>query len=328
MTEAYDYDPAGWQGHDFGAARAAYQQHVGSSYSAATAKQISAASLIEPKLTSVAQRPLIVVVDETGSMGEWPSTVFSKLPYLDHEVRWYLGDDAEIAFAAIGDAHNHRERYALQVQAFATGKALAEKLKNLVIEGDGGGNGGETYELAALYFLHNLEVDPAAQPIIIFIGDEPCFNSISVEDAKRWSQVTLTRSIDTRTVFQQLRQKASVYFIHKPYGSGGGSDNSGYTLDVRNGWTTLVGADHIAPLGDPNRVVDVIFGILAAEVDRVDDFREEIEGRQKPGQVNAVYKSLATIHALPAAKKELEAGKSRMFNMGDGGEGSTPLLGS
>lgn len=327
MSEAYDYDPAGWAGHDFGSARAAYDRHVGSSYSDATVKRISAGSLIEPSLTSKAQRPLIVVIDQTGSMGDWPATMFSKLPYLDHEVRWYLGDDAEIAFMAIGDAQHH-ETYPLQVQAFSSGQDLTKRLEALVIEGDGGGNGGETYELAALYLLHNLHVDPVAQPIVIFIGDEPCFNSISVEDAQTWSKVRLERSTSTASVFADLRKKASVYFIHKPYGSGSGSDDDATTRSVRSSWAKLVEPDHIAPLGDPNRVVDVIFGILAAETDRLDDFREEIEGRQTPAQVGVVYKSLATIHAISAPRKELEAGKSTLYVSDDDAEETPPLLGA
>lgn len=327
MTEAYDYDPSGWKGHDFTAARAAYNRHVGSSYTDATAKGVKADELIAKELTSNAQRPLIVVVDQTGSMGEWPATMFSKLPYLAHEASWYLGDDTEIAFMAIGDAQSyHPEEYPLQVQDFASGQDLKKKLKKLVIEGKGGGGISETYELAALYLLENLKVDPAAEPVIIFIGDEECYNSVSVEDAEKWSKVTLEHSVTTSHIFKQLRKKASVYFIHKPYGYGSSGDDDETTKSVRRHWAKLVGGDHIASLGDPNRVVDVIFGILASEVGRFDDFVEEIEGRQTPSQRKTVYKSLATIHVLPSSREALPSGKSRMFNASDADDAS-PLLG-
>jgi hypothetical protein len=330
MSEAYDYDPGDWKGHDFGAARAAYNRHVGSSYADATAKKVSAKSLIEDKLTSTAQRPLIVVIDETGSMGDWPTTMFSKLPFLDHEVRYYLGDDAEVSFMAIGDAHCY-ENYALQVQPFASGTGLAESLKKLVIEGGGGGNGGETYELAALYLVHNLVVDPAAQPVVIFVGDEPCLPEISVEDAKKWSQVSLERRVSTAEVFKQLREKSSVYFIQKPYGSrtfaDDGSMDSG-SKRTHDCWEKLVGDDHIARLADPNRVADVIFGLLAAEVDRVDDFQKEIEDRQTKKQVDVVYKSLATVHAIaPKPRKEIGSGKSQVFVASDADD-APPLFGN
>ena len=329
MSESHDYVPAPqWQGHDFQRARARYDQHVSSSYQEAVSIGASLDSKREKQVSSKAQRPLIIVIDETSSMGDWPATMFSKLPYLDHEVRDYLGDDAEICFAAIGDAHKN-ETYALQVRPFATGKDLEVRLKQLTIENKGGGNGGETYELAALYFAHNLSVSAMAEPIVIFIGDEPCFDSVSVEHAAKYACVNLDRSLTTKQVFAELQRTASVYFIQKPYGSsdaGSGNSWNGETKRAHDKWVPLVGESHIAMLPDPNRVVDVIFGILAAEVDRIDDFREEIEGRQKPGQVKTVYKSLETIHAVTAgSRKALRSGNSVMLKDLGGGDASTPL---
>jgi hypothetical protein len=60
-------------------------------------------------------------------------------------------------------------------------------------------------------------------------------------------------------------------------------------------------------------VVDVIFGILAKETNKIDYFKDEIEGRQRPDQVDTVYKSLKTIHALPAEVKD-SGGKSVFRN--------------
>lgn len=332
MSEAYDYKPAPhWQGHDFGAARATYDQHVGSSYKDAAKKGISGASLVEASITSKAQRPLVIVVDETGSMGDWPATMFSKLPYLEHEVQYYLGNNAEICFAAIGDAHKG-ETYALQVRPFAVGADLKKYLKQLVIEGGGGGNGGETYELAALYLARNMIVDPLAEPIVIFIGDEPFFDTIGVDHALGYSKVKLERSITAIEAFGELAKRASIYFIQKPYNeSSSGNQMDSQTRTAHTKWANLLGEGHIAMLPDPNRVVDVIFGILAAEVDRIDDFRAEIEGRQTPAQVKMVYKSLNTVHELPgSARKALKSGNSVMLTKtGDGkgkGKPSTPLV--
>ncbi len=330
MTESYDYDPVDWKGHDFKAARAAYDRHVGSSYKDATAKGVDPDSLIETTITSTALRPLVVVVDQTGSMGDWPATMFSKLPYLDHEAKYYLGDDAEVCFAAIGDAH-HNERYPLQVRPFAQGKPLAAYLKELVIEGGGGGSVHETYELAALYLARNMQVDPMAEPIVIFIGDEHYYDTISIDHAERYCKVKLERSMRASEAFGELSRKAAVYFIQKPYGhsyDSGRNEMSGETKAVHEKWARLLGGDHIAILPDPGRVVDVIFGILAAEVDRVDDFREEIEGRQTKAQVDVVYKSLKTVHQVaPGTRKALRSGNSVMLR-DTGGDASTSLLDS
>ena len=36
-----------------------------------------------------AEVPIVIVTDLTGSMHDWPGTIFSKLPYLDNELKEY-----------------------------------------------------------------------------------------------------------------------------------------------------------------------------------------------------------------------------------------------
>ena len=61
-----------------------------------------------------------------------------------------------------------------------------------------------------------------------------------------------------------------------------------------------LGADHISMLPKPDRVVDVIFGILAKEKDRVDYFKKEITGRQTEKQVK---EALEALHPILGGKK-------------------------
>jgi hypothetical protein len=74
-----------------------------------------------------------------------------------------------------------------------------------------------------------------------------------------------------------------------------------------------VGLDNVAFLPDPNRVVDVIFGILAKETGRVDYFKDELTGRQRPDQVETVLTALKTVHALPNAGPAVHSGRSVML---------------
>ena len=86
---------------------------------------------------------------------------------------------------------------------------------------------------------------------------------------------------------------------------------SGVDKKIYNQWESYLGADHIAILPEAGRVVDVIFGIFAKETDRVDYFKEEIEGRQKPNQIAAAYKSLRSIHNLPPKNSIKKIGDGR-----------------
>lgn len=118
----------------------------------------------------------------------------------------------------------------------------------------------------------------------------------------------------TEAIFAELKAKFAVYYIRKPYGSNpSGQSMDGTNRRMRDRWIQLLGEDHVAELADPGRVVDVIFGILAQEADRVDYFREEIEGRQTHEQVATVYESLRTIHRKKAAASA-PSGKSRLHN--------------
>ena len=93
-------------------------------------------------------------------------------------------------------------------------------------------------------------------------------------------------------------------------------------------WAKLIGEDRIAFLPEADRVVDVIFGLLARETGRIDYFAKELEGRQRPDQVKTVMKSLATVHAAstPASKrKRLPRGASKLHKPAKGAKKTKPL---
>ncbi len=304
MAETSDYDPGAWKGHDFTAARKTYDAHAGRSYADAVASGVSAADLVPVSLTTDSPSPLVIVCDVTGSMGEWPKTIFSKLPYLDIEGKEYLGPDMEISFAAIGDA-KMGDRYPLQVQKFDKGTNLAERLKALKVEGGGGGDLCESYELGALYYARNVTMPKATKPIIIFIGDEGLHDYVEKAHGQA-HHINISAKVDTPAIFEELTRKYAVYVIRKHYSSGGVID-----LPIQKQWVELLNEDHVVPLQAAERVVDVIFGILAKETNRIDYFRKELEERQDAGQVDTVYKSLATVHALASSPKSAK-GKSVM----------------
>jgi len=55
------------------------------------------------------------------------------------------------------------------------------------------------------------------------------------------------------------------------------------------------------------------FRILAKETGRVDYFKDELTGRQRPDQVETVLTALKTVHALPNAGPAVHSGRSVML---------------
>lgn len=337
MSESGDYSGSVWSGHDYGSAYDRYDRHAGRSYASAKAKGTTVADLVPERLTTKSSSPLLVRCDITGSMHEAPKSMFAHLPFLTHEARTeYLGEHAELSFGAIGDATC--DTYPIQIRPFAKLTAppkkktatpwedpeIAKRLQELVIEGGGGGQQTESYELTALYDARLVEMPNAVRPIWIGIGDEMPYPEVDRDQAQRCCRIRLDRALPTAEVFAELQRKFAVYFVQLPYnGTVGVRDGmTDDTRKIRDRWVKLLGEDHVAMLTDPSRIVDVIFGILAAETGRVDYFRSELEGRQDPNQVVTVYKSLATVHRAPSGSpKLLTDGKSRLHRPTDGGRG-------
>jgi len=298
MPEDHDYSPAPWSARDtFASARSAYDVHVGRSYDDAKKKSVGHSDLVPKRISTKCEAPIVVYVDVTGSMGEWPATIFSKLGYLDHEAKFYFGSDYKIAFGAIGDCFC--DSYPLQIQPFTSGEGLKNALTKLVIEGGGGGGAKESYDLGALYASRNCYTPNALKPLLVFIGDEGLYDEIYPDMAEKYCKVNLKNNMPLKKVFDELLQRFDVYVIRKPYGydqTPGSADEK-----IQRQWEGLLGEDHVINLPEASRVVDVLFGIFAKVTNRVEDFEKELKDRQlkdKDGKhkVEVVMKSLMSIH--------------------------------
>lgn len=308
MTEAGDYDPGPWRGHNFKSLRDDYDVHVGRSYGDAASRGVDAQDMVPKKIKTESESPVVIVCDVTASMEEWPTTIFSKLPYLDLEGKEYLGETMEISFCAVGDQFS--DNYPLQVQEFCTGTDMEGALKNLIIEKGGGGQTNESYDLPALYYANNVEMPNATKPILIFIGDEGIYDFVDKEGGEKWAHTKIDkRKTTVKKLFEALKQKWSVYLVRKMYDSRSSEDGLSSTDQrIQSQWEELLGADHVSMLPEAGRVVDVIFGIFARETNRLEYFKDELVGRQRKDQVDVVMKSLKTIHKLDdkRSRKKLE----------------------
>ncbi|HLD37551.1 MAG TPA: hypothetical protein VJA86_03105 [Candidatus Nanoarchaeia archaeon] len=309
MSESGDYNPGPWTGHDFKEARKSYDAHAGRSYEDALTSRRQGKDLVVKSLKTNSESPVVIACDVTGSMGEWPAVIFSKLPYLDLEGKEYLGKTMEISFCAVGDVYS--DKYPLQIRPFASGTDMKKRLEELVIEGGGGPGTNESYDLAALYYSRNVEMPHAIHPLFVFIGDEGFYDFVDSERAKEWTGISFEKRMPTKKIIEDLQKKYSVYLIRKPYEMSGGNSMSETDRVIQKQWQDVLGIEHMAILPQPDRVVDVIFGIMAKETSRIGYFREEITGRQidldKPEEgivkVKQAYESLHTIHgSVPRIK--------------------------
>jgi len=332
MSETADYDPGHWKGHDFTSARKKYDAHVGRSYGDALTAGKKAADMAPDRIKTKSKSPLAILCDVTGSMGKWPANIFAKLPYLEIEGKEYLGDDLEISFCAFGDVNG--DNYPLQVRNFSKGTDLKKQLEALVVEGGGGGQVKESPEVAALYYARNVDMPVASKPICIIITDESLYETVNKDDAKKHAKVDLEARIKTTDIFDELKRRYAVYLVRKPYEAVRGDSLSATDKGIVKDWLRVVDEEHIVTLPNEERVLDIIFGILAKETDRIDYFRDELKDRQlkdKGGdkKVEVALKALETIHKIDAGdadpdRKLLKSGRS--VTKGSGGGKKTKSL--
>jgi len=228
--------------------------------------------------------PLVVAVDVTGSMGEWPKIIFEKLPVLYNEAKLHLPDVA-ISFSAIGDANI--DAYPLQVCDFKKGKPLEADINGLCPEGGGGGGIKESYELCAYFYARHCATPRSKRALFVFCGDEGFYERIKVGTLKKMVGDTVARDVDSFDAFRDLRKSFETYMLRVPYTADAEKDQF-----IHDQWVRALGAQNVLRMEDPKRIVDCIIGLAAILAEEGDSFSQRLAIRQTAEQVQQVMRTL------------------------------------
>jgi hypothetical protein len=161
--------------------------------------------------------PIILAVDETGSMGVLAEVIIKqglgtimKAVYDRRPVT-----DPHILCMALGDAFT--DSAALQVTQFeASVEPLTNQVRKLYLEGNGGGNGGETYALAWLFAASKTRCDAfkhGRKGFLFTIGDEAPHRTVTREQAKRFAGVSVEADLDARALLESLKDDWQVFHL-------------------------------------------------------------------------------------------------------------------
>ena len=229
-------------------------------------QQDSSTSAYERTIRSEKKSPIVIALDVTGSNIEFARIVYDKAPMLFGQIeqQGYL-KDFDICFTGIGDAYS--DQAPLQVTDFKRGKALDKELEKLFLEGNGGGQRKETYELAAEFFANNCEMPNANLPFMFFIGDEAPYPQLRKGIAQEHLGISLGEDMTSQNIFSKLYAKfnGNVFLLQNPYG-GRGSHGSGDTAEIKREWVDYIGTENtekIIPVHEEKSVVDIILGTIA-----------------------------------------------------------------
>lgn len=254
-------------------------------------------------LSSTAANVVMVVLDVTGSMQEWPQEIFKRLPLLYTELTRYLGsDDLEILFIAHGDASGS-DRYPIQVGRFARGPDLDAILASLEREGGGSGRQSEreSHELVAYHLVERIDTRSAQNVFAFFVTDEAGYDMVDAGQVDRLLGAPVNRElVRAKDVLARLSVSADVYAVV--------CDTKTYNHPIApEWWRGMLGREQVLILDDARRIVDVLLGVMAGKVGKDREFDLDLTKRQAGlphGRDNIanVHKTLAIVRKGGATK--------------------------
>ncbi|MFC4906720.1 hypothetical protein [Actinomadura gamaensis] len=157
-----------------------------------------------------------VLFDVTGSMGTVPRTLQTRLPdLLGLLLRKGYAAHPQIMFGAIGDAHC--DRAPLQVGQFESDNRMDDDLGRILLEGGGGGQMKESYELAMYFMARHTAIDcyekRGKRGYLFMIGDELAYPAVRRSQVRDVIGDDLRADLPLPALLEELKRVWDVYFI-------------------------------------------------------------------------------------------------------------------
>ncbi len=201
-----------------------------------------------------------IFLDVTGSMGRIPeSLIRHKLGTLMDTLTQHQVEDPQVLFAAIGDQYT--DRAPLQVGQFESGAVeMNHYLSQIYLEGGGGGQAKESYQLAWLVGARHTSIDcyekRGQKGFLFTVGDEMSWDAIEaplLQNMMGYAGGQALRGVD---LLQEAQEKYHVYHIHV--------NETGYRNNpqVIGYWKQLLGENFLL-LDDHALLAELIASIIA-----------------------------------------------------------------
>ncbi len=235
---------------------------------------------------------IAVLFDVTGSMRQVPRALQIKLPQLLGLVlRHGYAPHPQILFGAIGDATC--DRAPLQVGQFESDNRMDDDLSRILLEGGGGGQKTESYELALYFMARHTALDchekRGRRGYLFIVGDEMAYPHVKHAEVRHLIGDGLQADIPLAEIVGEVQRKWDTYYI-LPDGASYAGDRQ-----VLRFWRNLLG-QNVIELSDLDAVCETIaltIGLGEAAI----DLDEGLADLQDVGSAagGAVSKALATI---------------------------------
>ena len=203
--------------------------------------------------------PIAVLLDVTGSMSSVPANLIKDFGKAVQVIQSKAVEHPAILFGAIGDAFT--DRVPIQMGEFESSDELAEQhLSNIFLEGGGGGNDGESYDLALWFFANCVETDSwdkrGDKGFLFVIGDEPVFRQTDAHHIASFIGIN-SETTPIETTMSKLQDKWNV-FVLRP-----GGTSHFHRKAVKDSWARVLDTERIIDIENWNEIVSMIAGTIS-----------------------------------------------------------------
>jgi hypothetical protein len=237
---------------------------------------------------------VFVGFDVTGSMGTVPQIVQKKLCGLMGLLlrNSYLTDPA-ICVAGIGDATCDHAPF--QLGQFESGIEIENDLTNLFLEGGGGGQQTESYELALYFLARKTACDcyekRGKKGYAFIVGDEMAYDRVKRSEVQKIFGDDIQADIPLKDIVSEARERWELYYILPKMTS--------YYDDPKiiGFWRNLLG-QYAMKLDDPEGISEMLaatIGVAEESVDLDGISKDLVDAGAESGVVDSVTKALVPI---------------------------------
>ncbi len=205
--------------------------------------------------------PIITALDVTGSMGHIPAALIRDgLSRMATEILERKPvPDPQLMFMAVGDAYY--DSYPLQATEFESDIRVAEQLKDLYLEGGGGGNSDESYHLPWYFAARKTQIDSfdkrGKKGFLFTLGDEGVPPVLEAKHIKDVFGDAAQGNIQTEDLLRMVEERYHVFHLIIKQGYNY-QHNPEY---VKNSWNPLLGQRAI-PVSDFEKIPEIIVSTL------------------------------------------------------------------
>ncbi|WP_128293114.1 hypothetical protein [Afifella aestuarii] len=220
--------------------------------------------------------PIIIGVDVTGSMGILAEELVVK--GLNEAFTSLIGrkpvSDPHVMAMAIGDAQC--DRAPLQVTQFEADLRIVEQLRQLWLEGGGGGNGGESYCLAHIFAglktAHDAMERRGKRGFLFTVGDEPVHDGATREQLSRVFGAEARQGVTGREAVRLASESYEVFHIIVD-----GSYAANHIREVRSSWEAIL-PERVIHLRNPAQLAQTIVSTIEAASIRAPTHKAGLSG--------------------------------------------------